>query len=307
MLLIFINCLCFTWLEEWYVLSSFMTDGLALAFDVALWQRKLEFLLRNWSLLEGSLLQQFILPDFAASVVWVSVQISRKFVFIGFWRILLLFLTLVLRVSIFVEESIIDVCLPLSLRTLWGAACLWYQRHVCAVSVDCLQLFIRSLLLGDYLRFRLGLDLTIWLFFSGLSFWLKTGLLLLSFWECFNPSLCCRVAGSWVLILQVRHDVMLLQIVQIHGIKELRQRLFSLFKLVEELLRMWTSLCRSPCHDMLLDSLPLLSKELERFQKPEMLILGPASHFIGSIHLLGKRTSNHGALRLLYFDWFLLK
>lgn len=161
-LLIFINCLCFTWLEERYVLSSFMTNGLALAFDVALWQRKLEFLLWNGSLLEGSLLQQLILLDFAASVVWVSVQISCEVVSIGLWRMLLLLLTLVLRVSIFVEESIIDVCLPLSLRTLWRAPCLWYQRHVCAISVDGFQLLIRSLLLGDYLRFRLGLDLTIW-------------------------------------------------------------------------------------------------------------------------------------------------
>jgi hypothetical protein len=86
-----------------------------------------------------------------------------------------------------------------------------------------------------------------------------------------------------LLIIKVRHDVMLFHVVQIKSLQEDYQTLVSLFKLIEELLSMRSSLCRGPCLHMGLNVLPLLTVQLQRLQEAEVFIFCPATHLEDSV------------------------
>ena len=64
---------------------------------------------------------------------------------------------------------------------------------------------------------------------------------------------------NYILVLKVGHDVVILEIVEVQLVKEISERLFSLFKFIEELLRMGPSLGRSSGTNMLLDLLPFFT------------------------------------------------
>lgn len=79
-------------------------------------------------------------------------------------------------------------------------------------------------------------------------------------------------------VLQVRHDAVLFQVIDIQGFQEFLQILITFFKFLKELLSVRSGLGRGPRLHVLLDLAPLFSVELESNQEAKVLILGPATH-----------------------------
>ena len=84
-----------------------------------------------------------------------------------------------------------------------------------------------------------------------------------------------------ILILQIRHDIVVFQIVEIKRVQEISQTLLAFFQLIEEFLSVGPRLGGGSRSHMLLDLFPLFAVEFERLQEPEMLILGPAAGLVG--------------------------
>lgn len=72
---------------------------------------------------------------------------------------------------------------------------------------------------------------------------------------------------------------MLRQLLEVKFVQELLQRDVLFLELAEKLLRVAAGLRTRPGYYMLLDELPLLSEELQSFQKPEVLLFAPSTGF----------------------------
>lgn len=101
------------------------------------------------------------------------------------------------------------------------------------------------------------------------------------FWECFrfpNRTILCNLGYIvhgllllWALILKVRHDVVVFEVIEIQVLKVFGKFLIFLLKFVKEFLCMRSGLGRSPCSDMFLDLFPLLAEVLESLHESSRL------------------------------------
>lgn len=80
-----------------------------------------------------------------------------------------------------------------------------------------------------------------------------------------------------VVVLQVRHDHVFLEVVEVEAVEELRQAELLFLDFDEEFLRVRASLRAGARLDVLLHLAPLLAVHLESLQKAEVLVLGPAA------------------------------
>jgi hypothetical protein len=85
------------------------------------------------------------------------------------------------------------------------------------------------------------------------------------------------IIGVLVVLVRTRFEHTISHLLQVQRLEEVFQTLASLLELDEKLLGVTPRLGAGARANMLLDALPFLTKELQGFDKAEMLIHGPAA------------------------------